>query len=107
MPSPIGLRTTKQKKSYNHLGPQASATSYLSAVSEADARARSQAYSTPISTPALSMSSSLTGQTEDSVLEEEDDGAISSVLLRPSKPPKYFLCLNFHSVRYADELNSI
>ncbi|KAI0357850.1 serine palmitoyltransferase 2 [Trametes cingulata] len=45
------------------------AASYLSAVSEADARARKHG-ATPASTPALSMSSSVTSRSEDTVLDE-------------------------------------
>ncbi|KAI0654127.1 serine palmitoyltransferase 2 [Cubamyces menziesii] len=47
------------------------AASYLSAVSEADARARKHG-ATPASTPALSMSSSVTSSSEDTVLDESN-----------------------------------
>ncbi|KAI0320427.1 pyridoxal phosphate-dependent transferase [Amylostereum chailletii] len=62
----------------------ASARSYLSAVSEADARARAHG-GTPTSTPALSLSSSATSSSQDTVLDEEygnDDG-----LALPPVPP--------------------
>ena len=62
-----------------------SAASYLSAVSEADARARAHG-GTPNSTPALSLSSSLTSSSEDTVLHElqerNQDG-----LAYPKVPP--------------------
>ncbi|KAH9941536.1 serine palmitoyltransferase 2 [Amylocystis lapponica] len=61
------------------------AASYLSAVSEADARARAHG-GTPTSTPALSLSSSVTSSSEDTVLHEggddNDDG-----LSYPLNPP--------------------
>ncbi|KAF9026818.1 serine palmitoyltransferase 2 [Hymenopellis radicata] len=50
----------------------ASAASYLSALSQADARARSSGARSPTSTPALSLSSSVTTSTEDTVLNESD-----------------------------------
>ena len=72
-PSPIAFSSAsptssifKKKKSLSGLS---TATSYLSAVSEADARARAHG-STPTSTPALSMSSSVTSSSEDTVLNE-------------------------------------
>ncbi len=61
------------------------AAEYLSAVSEADARARAHG-STPNSTPALSLSSSVTSSSEDTVLHEllddNEDG-----LAYPRIPP--------------------
>lgn len=48
------------------------AASYLSAVSEADARARAHG-GTPNSTPALSLSSSVTSSSEDTVLHEREE----------------------------------
>jgi serine palmitoyltransferase len=90
MPSPIALispTTTPSifnKKSANSLSPLPSAASYLSAVSQADARARSHG-GTPTSTPALSVSSSITSSSEDTALDESDDGADG--LLHPRKPP--------------------
>ncbi|EIW53578.1 serine palmitoyltransferase 2 [Trametes versicolor FP-101664 SS1] len=47
------------------------AASYLSAVSKADARARKHG-ATPASTPALSMSSSITSSSQDTVLDENN-----------------------------------
>ena len=61
------------------------AASYLSAVSEADARARAHG-STPNSTPALSLSSSVTTSSSDTVLDDpaaEFDDALSY----PRNPP--------------------
>ncbi|KAJ3554919.1 hypothetical protein NM688_g2856 [Phlebia brevispora] len=55
-----------KKKSYPAMN---TAASYLSAVSEADARARAHG-GTPNSTPALSLSSSVTTSSEDTVLHE-------------------------------------
>lgn len=92
MPSPIALNPAspsssifKKKSSTNF---PASAASYLSAVSQADRRARANG-AVPTATPALSLSSSITTSTEDTVLHEEkskswdnDDG-----LSYPSLPP--------------------
>ncbi|KAI0768257.1 serine palmitoyltransferase 2 [Trametes elegans] len=61
------------------------AASYLSAVSEADARARKHG-GTPASTPALSMSSSVTSSSEDTVLEESPDDYTDG-LSYPRVPP--------------------
>ncbi|TFY77947.1 hypothetical protein EWM64_g6065 [Hericium alpestre] len=62
----------------------ASAASYLSAVSQADARARAHG-TTPTSTPALSLSSSITSSSEDTVLDESEDYADG--LSFPRNPP--------------------
>lgn len=88
MPSPMALKPASptpsmfKKKSTPALN---TATSYLSAVSEADARARAHA-GTPSSTPALSLSSSVTSSSEDTVLrellEDNEDG-----LAYPKVPP--------------------
>ena len=98
MPSPIAINPAspshsifkKMSKSPSNL--PASAASYLSAVSQADAHARARSLAnvvTPTSTPALSTSSSVTVSSEDSVLREgeakmydNDDG-----LSYPSTPP--------------------
>ncbi|KAI0694118.1 pyridoxal phosphate-dependent transferase [Cytidiella melzeri] len=61
------------------------AASYLSAVSEADARARAHG-GTPNSTPALSLSSSATSASEDTVLNE-DDKENGDGLVYPKNPP--------------------
>ncbi|KAI0088320.1 serine palmitoyltransferase 2 [Irpex rosettiformis] len=61
------------------------AASYLSAVSEADARARAHG-STPSSTPALSLSSSVTSSSEDTVLHEHDEDNAHG-LTYPKNPP--------------------
>lgn len=98
MPSPIAINPVspshsifkKMTKSASNL--PASAASYLSAVSQADAHARARSLAnvvTPTSTPPLSMSSSVTASSEDSVLREgepkmydNDDG-----LSYPHTPP--------------------
>lgn len=98
MPSPIAINPAspshsifkKMSKSPSNL--PASAASYLSAVSQADAHARARSLVnvvTPTSTPALSTSSSATASSEDSILREgevkmydNDDG-----LSYPSVPP--------------------
>ncbi|KAJ3925704.1 MAG: pyridoxal phosphate-dependent transferase [Lentinula lateritia] len=63
------------------------AASYLSALSQADARARNAQRGTPTSTPALSLSSSLTTSTEDTVLAEEDGGNSDGLAIPVGKPP--------------------
>ncbi|EGO26633.1 hypothetical protein SERLADRAFT_436444, partial [Serpula lacrymans var. lacrymans S7.9] len=73
-----------KKKSLSSLPSMATAASYLSAVSEADARARHHEVS-PTSTPALSMSSSVTSSSEDTVLHEND--LDDSGLAYPLTPP--------------------
>jgi serine palmitoyltransferase len=98
MPSPIAINPPslsqsifkKMSKSPSNL--PASAASYLSAVSQADANARARTLAnvvSPTSTPALSVSSSVTASSEDSVLREgepkmyhNDDG-----LSYPRIPP--------------------
>ena len=98
MPSPIAINPAspshsifkKTTKSLSNL--PASAASYLSAVSQADAHARARSLAnvvTPTPTPALSMSSSVTDSSVDSVLREgeaksydNDDG-----LSYPCIPP--------------------
>ncbi|KAF8452379.1 pyridoxal phosphate-dependent transferase [Boletus edulis BED1] len=62
----------------------ATATSYLSAVHQADSRARRHDIS-PASTPALSTSSSITSSSEDTVLHESDDN--NTGLTYPRTPP--------------------
>jgi serine palmitoyltransferase len=66
----------------------ASAASYLSALSQADARSRSNAsgYAHPTSTPALSLSSSVTSDSEDTVLNEDEDDNADGLSL-PKRPP--------------------
>ncbi|PCH37583.1 serine palmitoyltransferase 2 [Wolfiporia cocos MD-104 SS10] len=90
-PSPMALQSSSpypsifKKKSTSTMP---TAASYLSAVSEADARARAHGAngSTPGSTPALSLSSSVTSSSEDTVLDESglefNDG-----LSYPRTPP--------------------
>ena len=89
-PSPIAFSSAsptqsifKKKKSVSGLS---TATSYLSAVSEADARARGHG-ATPTSTPALSMSSSITSSSEDTVLNEDGALDFTDGLSYPKVPP--------------------
>jgi serine palmitoyltransferase len=72
-----------KKKSDSSL--MTSASSYLSAVSQADARARVNSR-TPTATPALSLSSSITSSSQDTVLDESDLD-YSDLLIRPRHPP--------------------
>ena len=62
-----------------------SAISYLSAVSQADARAR-VASTPPTSTPALSLSSSITSSSEDTLLDEYDLDNADGLALPPHPP---------------------
>lgn len=92
LPSPMALNRPPtshsifKKRSTSSLSPMASAASYLSALSQADARARSSTGRSPTSTPALSLSSSVTQSSEDTVLDESEfdngDG-----LTIPPRPP--------------------
>lgn len=74
-----------KKRSSSSL-PPTSAASYLAAVSQADARARAQNAS-PTSTPALSLSSSFTGSSEDTVLKEYELDDDNGPLSLPPVPP--------------------
>ncbi|TEB32611.1 serine palmitoyltransferase 2 [Coprinellus micaceus] len=74
-----------KKKSGTSLSAMASAASYLSALSQADARARGALNGSPTSTPALSISSSVTSSSQDTVLHEEED--YSDGLALPARPP--------------------
>lgn len=92
-PSPIAYNAGppspsmfKKKRSSSSLSPMSSAASYLAAVSQADARARSHNAS-PTSTPALSLSSTVTGSSEDTVLKEYDEEADDGPLSLPRVPP--------------------
>ncbi|KAI0753244.1 serine palmitoyltransferase 2 [Daedaleopsis nitida] len=72
-PSPIAFNSSSPQSIFGKKKASSSglstAASYLSAVSEADARARTRG-ATPTATPALSLSSSVTSSSEDTVLEE-------------------------------------
>jgi serine palmitoyltransferase len=84
-PSPSRFK----KRSSPSLATMASAASYLSALSQADARARSNANGyahPPTSTPALSLSSSVTSDSEDTVLNEDEDDNADGLAL-PKRPP--------------------
>lgn len=95
LPSPMAINRPPPshpmfKKRTNN-GPMPSAASYLSALSQADARARTKSASPPTSTPALSLSSSITSSSEDTVLREYDDYGLladnSDGLSLPARPP--------------------
>ena len=64
------MALTFKKRSSPTLSPMPTATSYLSALSQADARARSSITPPPTETPALSLSSSTTCSTPDTPPEE-------------------------------------
>ncbi|KAJ3976041.1 pyridoxal phosphate-dependent transferase [Lentinula raphanica] len=81
--SPTSSIFKKQKQSPS----PPTAASYLSALSQADARARHAQRGTPTSTPALSLSSSLTSSTEDTVLAEEDADSSDGLAIPVGKPP--------------------
>ena len=74
-----------KKRSAAALAPMATAASYLSALSQADARARTGGKS-PTSTPALSLSSSVTSSSEDTVLHEYEFENADGLAL-PAIPP--------------------
>ncbi|KAF9484072.1 hypothetical protein BDN70DRAFT_196264 [Pholiota conissans] len=99
LPSPMALSKASQsssifkKRSANPVLP-ADAASYLSALSQADASARARtgtSGASTISTPALSLSSSVTSSSEDTVLHEAEHLAELSNnadgLLLPLHPP--------------------
>ncbi|KAH9847047.1 serine palmitoyltransferase 2 [Lenzites betulinus] len=88
MPSPIALPPASPSQSFfkkKSTSSMPTAASYLSAVSEADARARKHG-GTPTSTPALSMSSSITVSSEDTVLDDSNFD-FSDGLSYPRVPP--------------------
>ena len=90
MPSPMAINPASQTPSMFRKKKSSSvmstAASYLSAVSQADARARGLNNGSTTSTPALSLSSSITASSEDTVLHEDipDD---AEGLYYPSVPP--------------------
>ncbi|KAH8829226.1 pyridoxal phosphate-dependent transferase [Flagelloscypha sp. PMI_526] len=89
--SPMALNSPEPKHSMfrKSSSPQlTSAADYLSLVSKADARARRSAsrQSSPASTPALSLSSSFTTSTEDTVLHESEDNNEDGLAF-PQNPP--------------------
>ena len=92
-PSPMALSRSPtpsifKKKPTPAFPPMPTAVSYLSAVSEADARAR-VASTPPTTTPALSLSSSLTSSSDDVVLGDDDASVYdnSDGLVLPLHPP--------------------
>ncbi|TFK29509.1 serine palmitoyltransferase 2 [Coprinopsis marcescibilis] len=90
VPKPQSSSMFGKKRSTTSVA-MASAASYLSALSQADARARGSNNPTsgsPTSTPALSISSSITSSSEDTVLREEDEEEDNSHgLSLPTRPP--------------------
>lgn len=88
--SPMALTKAGNHKSQVLSSTPPSAASYLSALSKADARARNRPRS-PASTPALSLSSSITDESEDTVLNDDDnDDRLQSNadgLAFPPRPP--------------------
>ncbi|KAF9453349.1 serine palmitoyltransferase 2 [Macrolepiota fuliginosa MF-IS2] len=87
---PASISFLKKRKSQTLSSPMPSAASYLSALSQADARARNHnnAGRSPTSTPALSLSSSITSSSEDTVLNEDDTIFDNSDgLALPARPP--------------------
>jgi serine palmitoyltransferase len=92
LPSPMAINKPHstsmfKKRSAAALAPMASAASYLSALSQADARARTGGRSPPTSTPALSLSSSVTSSSEDTILHEYEYEGNADGLALPSTPP--------------------
>jgi len=93
--SPIALNKPQQSPSiFKKRLANASAASYLSVLSQADARARSNgSVASSTSTPALSLSSSITSSSEDTILHEDEyltDPTLASNadgLLLPLHPP--------------------
>ncbi|KAF8805608.1 PLP-dependent transferase [Phlegmacium glaucopus] len=91
IPSPMAINKPHstsmfKKRSAATLAPMTSAASYLSALSQADARARTGGRS-PTSTPALSLSSSVTSSSEDTVLHEYELENNADGLALPAVPP--------------------
>ncbi|THH12860.1 hypothetical protein EW146_g7298 [Bondarzewia mesenterica] len=74
-----------KKQSSSSLSGMTTAASYLAAVSQADARARAH-NATPTSTPALSLSSSVTTSSQDTVLDEDDVDNSDGLVLPPIPP---------------------
>src|SRR5215472_13912376 len=90
-PSPMALSRSPtpsifKRKPSPSFAPMPSAVSYLAAVSEADARARVVHSTTPASTPALSLSSSITSYSDDPMLDESDLDNADGLAL-PARPP--------------------
>ncbi|KAG1812440.1 serine palmitoyltransferase 2 [Suillus subaureus] len=91
MPSPIALNPPtpspsifKKTGSLSKLPLMSTAMSYLSAVQQADTRARSHNNSSAASTPPRSTHSSVTTSSEDTILNEDDT---NNCLVNPLTPP--------------------
>lgn len=92
--SPMALSQSflKKRSAQSLSSPMPSAASYLNALSQADARVRSQnsqnsSSRSSTSTPALSLSSSTTSSSEDTVLNEDDVFDNKDGLALPTRPP--------------------
>ncbi|KAJ7777862.1 serine palmitoyltransferase 2 [Mycena maculata] len=84
--SPTSSMFKSKKRTATALGSPKTAASYLVEISEADAR-RLRA-NAPTATPALSLSSSITSDSEDPILRENDEYASArSALETPLRPP--------------------
>lgn len=86
-----------KKRSSSSLSGMTSAASYLAAVSQADARARAHTSTTPTVTPALSLSSSVTTSSEDTVLEEFEADNADGLTLPPVPPTSEQVFTTVHS----------
>ncbi|KAI0267294.1 serine palmitoyltransferase 2 [Gloeopeniophorella convolvens] len=92
MPSPIALTSIPRqgsifkKRSSSSNPAMRSAQSYLTALSEADSRSRVRDTASSVSTPALSLSSSVTASSEDTVLNEASYNNTDG-LAYPATPP--------------------
>ena len=85
----------KKKKSLSQLLSMTTATSqYLSAIHEADTRARSHENSFVAPSPTISLSSSFTASSEDTLLNEDDE---NNSLAYPLKPPTEQLLTTVHT----------
>ncbi|KAF7982838.1 hypothetical protein HWV62_25798 [Athelia sp. TMB] len=80
-PSPLPSIFTKKRNS-GLLSTPPSAAAYLSALSKADAHARHQTTG-PLATPALSLSSSMTGESDDPLSSDDETAGLK----RPVQPP--------------------
>ncbi|KAJ7628628.1 serine palmitoyltransferase 2 [Roridomyces roridus] len=97
MPSPMALPSPTRrnysifkKRSTSSLSSPQTAASYLSALSEADARRFRTQQAVPTETPAISLSSSVTSGSEDSVLHEKDAWSSLEVPLQPPTSEQVF-----------------
>ncbi|KAG1865868.1 pyridoxal phosphate-dependent transferase [Suillus subalutaceus] len=101
MPSPIALNPPapppsifKKTGSLSKLPLMSTAMSYLSAVQQADTRARSHNNSSAASTPTRSTHSSVTASSEDTILCEDDT---DNCLVNPITPPTSEIFATVHT----------